>query len=187
MVFWGPEPWNIGCWDPLGKRPCLALKGISSKHRRSGPWALFLRVQSTQTWSIHGFCIWSRKYGLGYIRYVWVRGPFGLLSIMSSFWDGLQPGPTSICPPSPRQKTKKQPAAVPQQGMQLRGFVKHGSWLGFLSFVADQLIQLVTVQKPLGLWVYIARTPRPKKQRNCCAQKQGVRAVEAPRKLRYHL
>ena len=40
--------------------------------------ALFcLRVQSTQVWSIYGFCIRNRKYGLGYILSILVLGPSG--------------------------------------------------------------------------------------------------------------
>ena len=36
-----------------------------------------LSVQSTQTWSIHGFCTRNRNYGLGYILHVGVLGPLG--------------------------------------------------------------------------------------------------------------
>ena len=38
-----------------------------------------LRVQSTQTWSIHIACISDRNYGLGYILHMWVLGPLGVL------------------------------------------------------------------------------------------------------------
>ena len=36
------------------------------------PKAIPLRVQSIQIWSIYGFCIRSRNYGLWYIHHIWV-------------------------------------------------------------------------------------------------------------------
>ena len=37
-----------------------------------------LRVQSTQEWSIHGFCIRTRDNGLGYIPHIGALGPLGI-------------------------------------------------------------------------------------------------------------
>ena len=40
-------------------------------------WAMALRVKSAKMWSIYGFCIRNRNYGLGYILHVGVLGPLG--------------------------------------------------------------------------------------------------------------
>ena len=40
-------------------------------------YSLCLKVQSTQTWSIYGFCIRNRDYDLRCILHIWVLGPLG--------------------------------------------------------------------------------------------------------------
>ena len=49
--------------------------------RKAGPpqfWNHTLRVQSTQMWSIYGFCLRDRDHGLGYMLHIWVPGPVGI-------------------------------------------------------------------------------------------------------------
>ena len=56
------------------------IPAMSPMSTEYGPMILTLRVQSTQIWSIYGFLIRNRNYGLGYMLHIWVLGPLGLRS-----------------------------------------------------------------------------------------------------------